>query len=179
MSFEFGPTYPEYTYHTDSILMDCSYWHEVIFHIVPRIDSLQFLLIGTFPTVQPVKARKVMPSDPCYIAGHDSTFSYMLVDDIQLYLDTSFKAIDEVALLPQDILISPNPAQNKIQVHTDKFESSYSWSLYDISGRLIQQYLISRKEQEIELPVDLNSGMYLWKGEKDGVLLNCGKLLVE
>jgi hypothetical protein len=173
------PTYPEYTYTTDSVIKNCTVWTEVVFNIYPHMDSLKYLLISSFPSIAPIKFSRIDSTDPSYATAYDSQGVISYVDDVRLFLVSKQDGIEEFATQKVNIHISPNPAQNKIQVQTDKFESSYTWSLYDISGRLIQQYLISRKEQEIELPVDLNSGMYLWKGERDGVLLNCGKLLKE
>jgi Secretion system C-terminal sorting domain len=164
----------------DSIITNCANWRIVEFIVHPTVDSLQYLAIGTFPAIDTTMRRNTRPGDPCYVFNGDTTVSHILLDEVALYrLDTIGNGIDDLNTELSNIHLFPNPAQNKIQVQTDKFESSYTWSLYDISGRLIQQYLISRKEQEIELPVDLNSGMYLWKGEREGVLLNCGKLLVE
>jgi len=173
------PTFPEYTYTTDSIIKDCTVWTEIEFNIYPHIDSLKYLLISSFQSIAPIKFSRIDSTDPAYAFATDSAGVITYVDDVRLFLVSKQDGIEEFATQKVNIHISPNPAQNKIQVQTDKFESSYTWSLYDISGRLIQQYLISRKEQEIELPVDLNSGMYLWKAEREGVLLNCGKLLKE
>jgi len=56
-----------------------------------------------------------------------------------------------------------------------------------VKSRLRQTYSITRKDEQITLPENMAAGMYYWKlvpaeplgAERDGVLLNWGKLLVE
>jgi hypothetical protein len=151
------------------------------------MDSLKYLLISSFPSIAPIKFSRIDSTDPSYATAYDSQGVISYVDDVRLFLVSKQDGIEEFATQKVNIHISPNPAQNKIQVQTPVFEKAFVWNLYDLQGRLIQTYSITRKDEEITLPENIAAGMYYWKlvpaeplgAERDGVLLNCGKLLKE
>jgi hypothetical protein len=183
----YTPSRADYVFSSDSIIVDCRYWHEVKINFYVDTDSLKYLVIGTFPTVRSNRHLDVNGVDSCGNLSILHDVSFMYVDNVQLYdLDTQI-GINEIDAEFKSIRISPNPAQNKIHVQTPAFVNAFMWNLYDLQGRLIQTYSITHKEEQITLPENMAAGMYYWKlvpaeplgAERAGVFLNCGKLLKE
>jgi 3-methyladenine DNA glycosylase AlkD len=46
----------------DSLIYNCSYWKPIDFIVHPTVDSLQYLVIGTFPAVDTTLHRFVAPA---------------------------------------------------------------------------------------------------------------------
>jgi hypothetical protein len=77
----------------------------------------------------------------------------VFVDDVSLYrLDTIGNGIADEEDKLFSLSIYPNPAHHDIHVSTVNFTQVYDWNLYDVSGRLIQSYSISKREQDLFLP---------------------------
>jgi gliding motility-associated-like protein len=82
----FAPTYPDYTFMTDSIIRDCNNWTEVSFEFIPIIADLQYLVIGSFPETKPLMYEVHNPIDFCSPPLVDDTsVAYYLIDDVRLY----------------------------------------------------------------------------------------------
>jgi gliding motility-associated-like protein len=82
----FIPTYPDYTFMTDTVIKDCNNWTEVSFEFIPTIADLQYLVIGSFPETKPLMYEVHNPIDFCSPPLVDDTsVAYYLIDDVRLY----------------------------------------------------------------------------------------------
>ncbi|MEI6311008.1 MAG: gliding motility-associated C-terminal domain-containing protein [Bacteroidota bacterium] len=94
----FIPTYPEYTFMSDSIIRDCNNWSEISFEFVPYIEDLKYLIIGVFPETKPLKIERNSPTNFCSSPTRiDTSNAYYFIDDIRLYcLDCDTNELCEV-----------------------------------------------------------------------------------
>jgi gliding motility-associated-like protein len=82
----FIPTYPDYTFMTDSIISDCNNWTEVSFEFIPTIADLQYLVIGAFPETKPLLIQNHIPINHCSpVSSTDTRGAYYIIDNIRLY----------------------------------------------------------------------------------------------
>ncbi|MEI6311009.1 MAG: gliding motility-associated C-terminal domain-containing protein [Bacteroidota bacterium] len=138
----FIPTYPEYTFMSDSIIRDCSKWTEVSFELIPNIDGLKYIVIGAFPETKPLLLENHSLVDFCSTSTSlDPNFAYYLIDDIRLYcLDCDTNELCE-AVCP-DAFTPNNDGLNdswKPMIQNDCYENIYNYLLriFDRWGNVV------------------------------------------
>jgi gliding motility-associated-like protein len=94
------PTYSDNTFMCDSAIEGCELWKEIEIAFSPTHDSLQYLIIGTFPTVKPLVVKPVSTTATCIPDSIRSEFiAYHLIDDVRLYcLDCDTSSTCAIAL---------------------------------------------------------------------------------
>ncbi len=82
----FIPTYPDYTFMTDTVIKDCNNWTEISFDFTPTIQDLQYIVIGVFPETKPLIIDTHSVLDFCSRSiFEDPNLAYYLIDDVRLY----------------------------------------------------------------------------------------------
>ena len=101
----YSPRHPANVYMTDSVIKSCIDWTDISIKFSPTIDSLRFLIIGTFPSVTPILIYRPTLSEICLPdSTSDPGVAYYLIDDVRVYcLDCdTLDTIDTTDTIPHE-----------------------------------------------------------------------------
>jgi len=153
---------------TDSIITDTLNW-TTIFGSFVADSAYNYIALGNFYDDANTDTTKIVNGTPSFI------FAYYYVDDVCVSTDSSFCAnylytgIDEQSLDETTFNIYPNPASNHIKINSF-YQGSYIANIYDLSGKLIDEYKFKNSRNNIIDVSSFSNGVYLLRLiYKDGI----------
>ena len=186
----YSPRHPANVYMTDSVIKSCIDWTDISIKFSPTIDSLRFLIIGTFPSVTPILIYRPTLSEICLPdSTSDPGVAYYLIDDVRVYcldcdtLDTIDTTTTNLPLLSAGLQcrLYPNPVNDKLIVELigNVEDNDFSITISDVLGKVYTIALLPGKITAVDL-TSLPAALYFYEiKNKNNLRLQSGKVMKE
>ncbi|MBK9637938.1 MAG: T9SS type A sorting domain-containing protein [Bacteroidetes bacterium] len=125
------------------------------------VDSVVGVNIGLTPWVRQVIADPYSAQERYYVGGDYNRVNGIYYNGLfRLIVDSTQIGIHENGLSKLNVRVYPNPFNENITITIPAFESNYSYSVVDISGKMIESGLLKSSVSTIDLG-NLVKGFYL------------------
>jgi hypothetical protein len=155
-----------------SMISDTSAWVKVS-GIFTAIGDEQYLTIGNF--------RLTANTDTTTInSSVNNPEAYFYIDDISVMLcsDTSI-SVKEINDKEFKISLYPNPSNsNFLLKYTLKQDDVGAIRIYDLTGKLVEEYGLNTNRNELQLNTNLNNGVYLYQVIVNERIVKSNKLVI-
>lgn len=178
-NFFYLPYIPQIVVSPDSFIQEKTEWLQFDFQY-KALGGERYITIGNFTDSTEI--------DTLFVGGGvDEQWkeTYYYIDDVYLGSCDSIPFDTNVGLQEQNLIqrnynLFPNPASNQVNLAFEvKPNEQFTFLLYDLQGRLVQEQLLKVRNEHQILVEQLHKGLYLYQIRNSKGEFLSGKLVVE